>query len=191
MIQIEQLPTLKTPRLHIRALSEGDVPDLYAIFSHPKVAKFWSAPAMTEQQQARDLYTSVQTHLQNQTLYQWGIALSETNQVIGTCTLAHLDLQNRRAEIGFALHPDHWRNGFTGEAIAELIRFAFEDLQMHRIEADIDPLNTASIALIERQGFRREGLMRERWIVAGQICDSAMYGILKSDWSGSSSEQSS
>jgi len=55
-------------------------------------------------------------------------------------------------------------------------------MQLHRLEADIDPRNAASAKTLERLGFRREGLMRERWIVEGVVSDSAVYGLLASEW---------
>lgn len=90
--------------------------------------------------------------------------------------------QNRRAEIGYALARAHWGHGYMGEALQALPGFAFTDLDLHRLEADIDPRNAASAAALARLGFIQEGLLRERWIVAGEISDSALYGLLRRDW---------
>lgn len=68
------------------------------------------------------------------------------------------------------------------EALGALISYAFENLALHRLEADIDPRNTASARSLERLGFQREGLLRERWIVAGEVSDTAFYGLLRSEW---------
>jgi RimJ/RimL family protein N-acetyltransferase len=63
-----------------------------------------------------------------------------------------------------------------------VLAHAFDTLRLRRIEADIDPRNSASCKLVERLGFVREGLLRERWDVAGELCDAALYGLLASDW---------
>jgi ribosomal-protein-alanine N-acetyltransferase len=55
---------------------------------------------------------------------------------------------------------------------------AFGPLGLRRVEADVDPRNAASCRLLERLGFRREGLLRERWRVNGETCDSALFGLL-------------
>ena len=68
------------------------------------------------------------------------------------------------------------------EALLALLHLAFTDLQLKRIEADIDPRNVASARSLERLGFAKEGLLRERWIVEGEVSDSALYGLLHSDW---------
>jgi RimJ/RimL family protein N-acetyltransferase len=60
--------------------------------------------------------------------------------------------------------------------------YAFVELDLNRIEADIDPRNEASAKLLERKGFVKEGYMRERWIVNGEICDTVFYGLLRRDW---------
>ena len=68
------------------------------------------------------------------------------------------------------------------EALQALLGFAFTDLDLHRLEADIDPRNGASAAALVRLGFREEGLLRERWIVAGEVSDSQLYGLLRREW---------
>ena len=105
----------------------------------------------------------------------------DDDAVIGTCTLAQLDPKNRRAEVGFILHPDHWRRGYMREAMGALIGFAFGELGLNRLEADVDPRNAPSLALLETLGFRREGLCRQRWIVDGVVQDSVILGLLAAD----------
>ena len=67
------------------------------------------------------------------------------------------------------------------EAASAVIDHAFGTLRLNRLEADIDPRNVASAGLLERLGFAREGLLRERWIVGDEVSDSALYGLLASD----------
>jgi RimJ/RimL family protein N-acetyltransferase len=69
-----------------------------------------------------------------------------------------------------------------------LIRFAFGQLDLHRLEADADPLNAASIAVLERQGFKREGLLRERYFMQGEPQDAAYYGLLRREWTGAADD---
>ena len=69
-----------------------------------------------------------------------------------------------------------------GEALVLLLDFAFGELRLRRIEADVDPLNAASVRTLERLGFQREGLLRERWFVGGVPQDSYFYGLLQREW---------
>ena len=87
----------------------------------------------------------------------------------------------QRAEIGFGLQSAYWGKGYMSEAARAVVDCGFDVLRLHRIEADIDPRNRASARVLEKLGFVREGLLRERWIVDGEISDSAIYGLLRTD----------
>lgn len=110
------------------------------------------------------------------------ITLRTTAEVIGKCVLFKYSESNRRAEVGFILNRRYWRQGLMFEAMAAMINFAFADLDLHRLEADTDTANAASLFLLEKLGFRREGLFRDRWYVYGEWQDSVMLGLLKTDW---------
>lgn len=109
------------------------------------------------------------------------LTLRATGEVLGDISLFHVDEQCRRAEIGFSLQRRHWGHGYMSEAAGRLIDHAFDEFGLRRIEADIDPRNQSSANLLERLGFTREGLLRERWVVGGEVSDSALYGLLKTD----------
>ncbi len=93
-----------------------------------------------------------------------------------------IQTESRRAEIGYYLARPHWGNGYNHEALTRIVEYGFVDLDLNRIEADIDPQNVASVKAVRRLGFLDEGLLRERWIVAGTVSDSLIVGLLRSDW---------
>ena len=74
------------------------------------------------------------------------------------------------------------RQGYMREALSALLDHAFGELDLNRIEADTDPRNERSTRLLERLGFVKEGLFRERCIVDGEVSDAAMYGLLRREW---------
>ena len=158
------------------------MPALFEIFSDRQVMRYWSSTPWTDEADGVEMIKSVRRSFAEGSLFQWGVVLCSDNTLIGTCTLAHVDAQNRRAEIGFALRRDHWGRGYMSEATQTLIRFAFEELELHRLEADVDPRNDVSIRLLERLGFQREGYLRERWLVGQEINDGVFYGLLRSEW---------
>ena len=176
------LPTLDSQRLRLRTPQIADSGDLFRVFSHPEAMRYWSSTPYEDPQKAVDLVKEIHQLCESKALYQWGIEWREEQRLIGTCTLAGLDWSNGRCEVGFILHPDYWRKGIISEALSTLFQHAFDDLKMRRIEADVDPKNIASVRTLERMGFQREGLLRERWNVGGDIQDSLFYGLLKSDW---------
>ena len=182
------LPVINTPRLVLRFIFAEDVESLYSVFSDPQVMRYWSSPPLENLEAAAELQREIAAGNENETMLKWGIALRESNTLIGTTTLFNLSLDNGRAEIGYALGRAHWGKGFMNEALQALVSHAFEVMKLRRLEADVDPRNAASIRTLERLGFQREGFLRERWHVNGEIQDALFYGLLRREWSGRASE---
>ena len=166
----------------LRWPTDRDVEPLFEVFSDSRVTRYWSSPALPDIGAAVELLAEMHAGFRDRRLFQWAIARREDDRLIGTCTLTSFDAQCRRAEIGFALAHAHWRRGFAGEALRALIDFAFSELDLNRIEADVDPRNEASLRTLERLFFRREGYLRQRWIVAGEIQDALIYGLIRREW---------
>jgi ribosomal-protein-alanine N-acetyltransferase len=181
MPPFEPIP-LATERLALRPLGRADADALFAVFSDPEVMRYWSSPPWTAIEQAGKYIAAAQEGLANGASLRLGIEVAATGQLVGQAALYSFDQQNRRCDVGYALGRAHWGKGYLGEALAALLDHGFGALDLNRVEADIDPRNAASARALERLGFRHEGLMRERWIVAGEICDTAFYGLLRRDW---------
>ncbi len=178
----DRLPTLMAKRVHLRWLTGADERALFQIFSDPQVTQYWSSPPAQQVSDMSDLIDQIHSHFARDGLYEWGVALRDSDRVIGTCSLASLDFSNRRAELGFALSREFWRQGLMSEAVGAVLEFAFEQLNLRRLEADVDPRNTASIGLLQRFGFQREGFLRERWLVGDEIADTVFFGLLRREW---------
>ena len=181
MIQGEKLPVIESSRVRLRHIENADIDSLYDIFSDAEAMRFFGSPPFAERADAVNYLADINENFQKKTLFQWGIALNSDNKIIGTSTIFSVDERNRRAEIGYALNREFWGKGYITEALNSLFRFAFEELKLHRIEADVDPRNNASIKILEKFGFQKEGYLRERWIVQGEMQDAFFYGLLKSD----------
>lgn len=173
---------LSTERLQLRPLREADAPALFAICSDPEVMRYWSTPPWTSIAQADALIARDLQAMATGEYLRLGLERQDSGELIGNCTLFNLHPACRRAEIGYVLARAHWNRGFMHEALAALLAHGFGALALHRVEADIDPRNEASARSLERLGFTREGLLRERWIVDGEVSDSALYGLLARDW---------
>jgi RimJ/RimL family protein N-acetyltransferase len=181
VIEGERLPTLTGERVLLRWLDDGDVDDLLRIFGDPEVMRYWSSPPLVDRAAAASLLDEIRALFAGDELYQWGVALPDDGPVIGTCTLTSFHAESGRAEIGFALGREHWGCGYMSDAVALLLDYAFGPLDLRRLEADVDPRNGPSLRLLERAGFRREGLLRERWVTAGEVQDSIFMGLLRHD----------
>ena len=173
---------LSADRISLRRLTEADTAAMFAMFSHPEVMRYWSRPAMTEMAQAIALLQQVLADYQTGDSLPLAIERHGDRVLVGNCTLHHFHEASRRAEIGYCLGRPFWGRGFMHEALQTLIGYAFEHLNLNRLEADIDPRNTASARSLERLGFVKEGHLRQRWIVGGEVSDTGFYGLLREDW---------
>ena len=181
-MDLKYLPTINADRVSLRRMTERDVDSLYTIFSDAEVMRYWSSPPMKDRSEAEKLLAETHADFNRRLALKWGIALNIDDTIIGTSTLFHLDSNNQRAEIGYALGRAHWGKGYAREALRALLDYAFGGLDLQRIEADVDPRNTASIRTLERLGFQKEGYLRERWRVGGEVQDALFYGLLRREW---------
>jgi RimJ/RimL family protein N-acetyltransferase len=167
-------------------LRATDVPQLYTQFSDPKVMRYWSRPPLMRIEEAQTLFDELDRGVRSGEFAQWAIARRSDDLMIGSCALFAHQQVHRRAAIGYALASAHWGQGFAREALSLVLDHAFNILELHRLEADVDPRNTASTRLLEKLGFVREGVLRERWQVSGEIQDSAIYALLAPDYAAAS-----
>lgn len=88
----------------------------------------------------------------------------------------------KSAYLGYYVGAEHARQGFTSAAIDLLLKYAFDRLRLHRLEANIQPENRASIAVVRRAGFVREGYSKRYLKVSGRWCDHERWAIIAEDW---------
>jgi RimJ/RimL family protein N-acetyltransferase len=174
--------TLTTQRLKLRPIRHDDVHAFFEIWSDAETMRYFSFPIMTGIDQATDRMAHLlKTSADGKELV-LAMDMLATGAVLGHFALCRLNEQCRRTEINYCLNRKYWGSGYMAEAASALIAHAFDTLNLNRIEADIDARNLASARLLERLGFIREGLLRERWIVADEVSDSVIYGLLASDY---------
>jgi RimJ/RimL family protein N-acetyltransferase len=163
-------------------LTESDVPALFAIHSDPIAMRYWSGTVWKDDQRGRAMVARDHDHSLDDH-FRLGIELAETGQLIGTCTLFQINDQCGRAELGYMLGSFAWGQGYMREALGAFVTHAFTEMNLSRIEADTDPRNEPSLRLLGSLGFVKEGHFRERWVVDGEVSDSAMFGLLRREWS--------
>lgn len=172
----------ETPRLVLRPFAHADAPDLFAFYSDPQVYRYVPVGGWQNIDEAHQRIARSINMLAAGEEVRLGVERREDARVIGELLLFGIEKDSRRAQIGYALAHSAWGCGYVREGMAPLIDFAFSALEMRRLEAQIDPRNTASAKVLERLGFRQEGLLRERYLLRGEVSDSGIYGLLASEW---------
>jgi RimJ/RimL family protein N-acetyltransferase len=177
-------PLLMTARLVLAPVAMTDAPALHPFLADPDVMRHVDYPASaaldeTIRRIEQWIIPLPEWHAT------WTVRSNVTAGVIGIVNFHHREVWNRRAEIGYLLGRPFWGQGLMREAVGALIAHCFDTLDMHRLEATIDPDNHAAIRLATHHGFCREAsVLRDRLFVAGRFRDVALYGLLKRDRRG-------
>ncbi|GGY04874.1 GNAT family N-acetyltransferase [Paludibacterium paludis] len=179
---------LATPRLALRPLGRQDAEALFAIFSDPRVMRYWSTPAWASIDRAHELLDKDAVAMRDGDHLRLALIEKTTERLLGYCTLFDFSWSSRRASLGYGLAFDAWGKGLMREAASAMLDYGFGELGLNRSEAGVDPGNAASIALLERLGFVREGVLREHWAVGDTLADSVIYGLLRREWAASRHE---
>jgi len=174
-------PLIETTRLILKPLTVEDAKSLLEIFSDHEVMRYWNTAPWVGMQAAYDFVNNSHNSMLRHESLVLGVYLKSTGELAGKCMLFSYDKESRRAEIGFGLGRPCWGKGYISEAGEALIQYGFISLGLRRIEAEIDPDNYSSAKALEKLGFHREGLLRQRWEINGIVSDSALYGRLVSD----------
>ena len=172
---------VRTERLLLRTHVASDLDDLLAYHSRPDVARYLLDPPWTpERARAAVAERLLRTGL-DASPRELALAVEYQGRVIGDVSLWATDATGAKGEIGWTFHPDVAGRGFATEAAAAVLELGFARYGMHRITAQMDARNTASAAVCERLGMRREGLLRQEWWSKGEWTDTLVYGALASD----------
>jgi RimJ/RimL family protein N-acetyltransferase len=114
--------------------------------------------------------------------YSIAITFKENDQLIGGCAVKRKSVEASDGEIGYVLHKDYWGRGIATEAVEVLLRFGFEELKLHRIFATCMTENLGSKRVLEKNGLRLEGHLKENVLQRGRWRDSLIYAILDYEW---------
>lgn len=174
---------LSTPRLILRPIDKADAQAVFNYRSDAETNRYQGWIPQTAEDVVNFIEKRVSPTLNVQgTWFQLVIIKKTSNELIGDIGLHFFDPENQQVEIGFTLDKKHQKQGYATEAVSEIIRFLFQDLNKHRITASIDPHNVNSIKLVERLGFRKEAHFRESIFQDGKWLDDLVYAMLKQDW---------
>jgi RimJ/RimL family protein N-acetyltransferase len=169
---------LTTNRLVLRPLRAGDAGSIHEAFGDPTVVHYWPRPAHTELAQTQAM---IERMMANAAMDIWALTTAAgplADRAMGWIMLK--DVRDGVSEVGYVLARAHWGNGYAGEALAAIVAHGF-GRGLHRIEADTDPENERSIALLERNGFVREGVLRAAWKTHIGLRDTLMLAIVRTD----------
>lgn len=175
-------PTLRTARLLLRPFTEADTDAILALHSSPRVLRYWDSPPWKERARAERFIAACKQMEREGSGARVVIERTVGGQFIGWCGLVEWNPDHRSATMGYCLDESAWGQGFATEAADALLQWAFDTLDLNRVQSEADTRNTASVRVLEKLGFVREGMLREDCIVNGEVSDSWVYGLLRREW---------
>jgi ribosomal-protein-alanine N-acetyltransferase len=176
-------PLLTTQRLRLRQLTHDDADAMMAIYGSPDVLRYLSIAPVDTREKAIGLIDWLNGNYQRHEAVDWAITLN--NDLIGTCGAYGWDRENRRVDIGYHVLPSHWGRGYATEATRAILRWSFDHLDVHRIQADCTEGNIASERVLLKCGFTVEGVWRESCWEHGRFVNIKQFGLLRREFMAS------
>ncbi len=175
-------PVLETKRLILRKPEMGDATAMFKMRSNPDVMSQIARPIAKTLEDAEKLIQVFEDRNNENLGITWAITLKGKNEMIGTMGFWRIEAENHRAEIGYMLSPDYWRQGIMHEAIEICLEYAFKTLNFNSIEGHTSPENIASQSTLRKAGFVKEAHFRENLYFEGGYRDSVVFALLASDY---------
>lgn len=174
---------LETERLILRSLNIDDAKEIHENIKDKDVSK-WTAnvPYPYTLEMAHQFIEQSHITIENNKHIELGIVLKDANKLIGVVGLLNLDLRNKHAEIGYWLGKNYWGKGFMPEAAKRIIKFGFNELDLHKIYGKHIDVNTNSKRIFEKLGFTQEGLLREQSLKEGIYYNKPIWSLLRDEF---------
>ena len=180
MITINFTPfqNLETERLVLRRVVNNDLKEVIALRSNPETMKYIPRPLVKTDQDGLDHIAMINDKIEANEGINWAITLKDNPQLIGLIGHYRMKPEHHRSEIGYMILPEFNGKGIVTEAIKAVVKYGFETMKLHSIEAVIDPENLASAKVLEKNGFVKEAHLKENEFFEGRYLDSVIYSLL-------------
>ncbi len=178
-LNVTPFPEIQTERLILRKLKSTDASQLLFLRSDEKVMQFIGREKTKSLDEAAAFIEKINKSVDNNESVFWAVALKSTpDTMIGTICYWNILNDHYRAEVGYMLHPHYWSQGLMKETLIAIIKYGFEELKLHSIEARINPDNIVSGLVLEKTGFKREAYYKEDFCFRGKFFDTAVYSLV-------------
>lgn len=174
---------LETERLILRPFTLKDAPAMFRNWANdPEVTRYLTWPTHTGVDVSESILSDWVTHYHEPDYYQWAIVPKEVGEPIGGISVVQRNDSVASVHIGYCIGRRWWHQGITGEALAEVLRFFFEEVGVNRVDSRHDPRNPNSGRVMAHCGMTREGTLRQADRNNQGICDYTEYGILADEY---------
>jgi ribosomal-protein-alanine N-acetyltransferase len=177
-INFTPFPNLETERLVLRRVNENDANEIFALRSNPETMKYIPRPLVKSIDDALEHIAMIDAKIDTNEGINWAITYKDNPKLIGIIGHYRIKPENFRAEVGYMLLPEYNGKGIITESVQEVVKYGFNEMKLHSIEAIIDPENFGSEKVLQKCGFVKEAHLRENEFYEGRFLDTVIYSIL-------------
>ena len=175
-------PILECDRIILRKMDRSFADDMFEYASNPAVTKYLTWDVHPNRRFSYNYLGYVNSRYRTGEFFDWAITMRDSGKMIGTCGFTRFNFSSYSAEIGFVLNPKYWGYSIAPEASRRVIRFGFDTLELHRIEARYMENNIQSRRVMEKSGMTFEGIYRDMMLARGQFVSVGVCSILRSEF---------
>jgi len=172
------------PTVKLRSISEDDLSFRRELISQPETREHQPLQERTEEELRQHLhrYTEHDLGHPHHREYKWVVIDTESLEPVGVVSFGKLDIGQKIGRIGYSIHPSWWGKGFGAASVGAVVKKIFNESDCKRIEAECSIHNPASVRVLEKNGFVKEGVKRGYLEIRGERVDHYSFGLLKEDW---------
>ncbi|MBG9456210.1 alanine acetyltransferase [Lysinibacillus sphaericus] len=179
-----KFPLLNSEKLVLKKIEDAHLQELFAIYDNEKVFEYCGIIPKHNIQTVSKMIGHFDRDYRKESIVKWGIfQKSHSDQLVGIIEAMEFNQKVNMVTIGYYLAEDFWGKGLASDAVNIVVKYLFEEVHINRIQAEVMPLNEASKKVLQKNGFLKEGLLRQAKVWSGKgVVDLEIYGLLKEEY---------
>lgn len=178
VLNFKPFPNIDNERLLLRRIDKNDVQEIFEMRSDAENMKYIPRPLVKNHEEASEHLAMIDSGIEKNEAINWAITIKGSSKLLGIIGFYRTKHEHYRSEIGYMLLPEIHGKGIATEAVGIVVKFGFNQMKLHSIEAVIDPENAASEKVLQKNGFVKEAHLKENEFYEGTFIDSVIYSRL-------------
>ncbi len=177
-------PVLESANLVLGKIEEVHLQEVFMIYDNENVFNYCGIIPKHNIQTVSKMIGHFDRDYYKKSRIKWGIfQRNQNNKLVGIIECMDINQKVNMVSIGYFLAENYWGKGIATDSVRMLIKFLFEEVNVNRIQAEVMPANEVSKKVLLKNGFIKEGLLRQASLWSGKgVVDLEIYGILKEDY---------